>query len=118
MPRVTVQKNAKDASTGRSLLIFLLASGSLLADLASAQAVDPGIRTVGLPGDLEVLPGANATEQQLFFSGIDGFGQGWEFFMASARDSMPSTALTVTPFRKLAVPRLRTSQPPHSSVLP
>ena len=62
----------------KSLLIFLLASGSLLADAASAQAVDPGIRTVGLPGDFEVLPGANATEQQLFFSGIDGFGQGWE----------------------------------------
>ena len=63
----------------KSLPIFLLASGWLLADPASAQAVDPGIRTVGVPGSLEVLPGANATEQQLFFSGIDGFGQGWEF---------------------------------------
>lgn len=63
---------------GKSLFIFLLASGSLLADPAAAQAVDPGIRTVGLPGDFEVLPGANATEQELFFSGIDGFGQGWE----------------------------------------
>src|SRR5688500_10791072 len=62
----------------KSLFIFLLASGSLLADPAAAQAVDPGIRTVGLPGDFEVLPGASATERELFFSGIDGFGQGWE----------------------------------------
>jgi len=62
----------------KSLPIILLASGWLLADPASAQAVDPGIRTVGLPGDLEALPGVNATEQELFFSGIDGFGQGWE----------------------------------------
>jgi hypothetical protein len=72
-------KIAEDASMAKSLPIFLLASGWLLADPALAQAVDPGIRTVGLPGDLEVLPGANATEQELFFSGIDGFGQGWEF---------------------------------------
>lgn len=63
----------------KSLPIFLLASGWLLADPAFAQAVDPGIRTVGLPGNLEILPGADATEQQLFFNGFDGFGQGWEF---------------------------------------
>ena len=62
----------------KSLPIVLLASGWLLADPAAAQAVDPGIRTVGLPGDFEALPGANATERELFFSGIDGFGQGWE----------------------------------------
>ncbi len=63
----------------KSLSILVLASSWLLADPAWGQAVDPGIRTVGLPGNLEVLPGANATEQELFFSGIDGFGQGWEF---------------------------------------
>jgi CxxC motif-containing protein (DUF1111 family) len=63
----------------KSLPIFLLASGWLLADPAAAQAVDPGMRTVGLPGDRDVLPGANTTEQQLFRSGLDGFGQGWEF---------------------------------------
>ena len=63
----------------KSLLTFVLASGWLLADPAAAQAVDPGIRTVGIPGILEVLPGANATEKELFDSGTDGFGQGWEF---------------------------------------
>ena len=62
----------------KSLLTFVLASGWLLADPAAAQAVDPGIRTVGIPGILEVLPGANATEKELFDSGTDGFGQGWE----------------------------------------
>ena len=62
----------------KSLPIFLLASGWLLADPASAQAVDPGIRTVGVPGFMEPVPGANATEQQLLFNGIDGFGQGGE----------------------------------------
>jgi CxxC motif-containing protein (DUF1111 family) len=62
----------------KSLLIFLLASAWLLADPASAQAVDPGIRTVGVPGLREILPGANATEQQLFRSGFNGFGQGGE----------------------------------------
>ena len=62
----------------KSLFIFLLASGSLLADPASAQAVDPGIRTEGM-SNFEVLPGANDTERQLFRSGLDGFGQGWEF---------------------------------------
>jgi CxxC motif-containing protein (DUF1111 family) len=78
MPRV-VFKIAEDASMAKSLPIFLLASGWLLTDPASAQVVDPGIRTVGLPGNLEILPGANATEQELFFNGINGFGQGWEF---------------------------------------
>lgn len=63
----------------KSLPIFFLAAGWLLADPAAAQAVDPGIRTEGIPGSLEVLPGANTTEQQLFFRGFDGFGQGWEF---------------------------------------
>jgi CxxC motif-containing protein (DUF1111 family) len=62
----------------KSLFIFLLAAGSLLADPAAAQVVDPGIRTEGVPGNREVLPGANATEQQLFRKGFNGFGQGGE----------------------------------------
>lgn len=63
----------------RSLPLFLLASGWLLADPALAQAVDPGIRTVGVPGLREILPGANATEQQLFRTGFNGgFAQGGE----------------------------------------
>ena len=62
----------------KSSLIFLLVSGWLLADPVSAQVVDPGIRTVGVPPNREVLPGANATEQQLFRSGFGGFGQGGE----------------------------------------
>ena len=60
----------------KSLPIFLLASGWLLADPASAQVVDPGIRTVGVPGFREPVPGVNATEQQLFRTGFNGFGQG------------------------------------------
>ncbi len=62
----------------KSLLIFLLVSIWLPVDPASAQVVDPGIRTVGVPPNREVLPGANATEQQLFRSGFGGFGQGGE----------------------------------------
>jgi CxxC motif-containing protein (DUF1111 family) len=62
----------------KSLPIFLLASGWLLADPASAQAVDPGIRTEGVPGFREPVPGVNATEQQLFRTGFNGFGQGGE----------------------------------------
>jgi CxxC motif-containing protein (DUF1111 family) len=62
----------------KSLFVFLLASGSLLADPASAQAVDPGIRTVGVPGFMEPVPGANATERELLLTGINGFGQGGE----------------------------------------
>lgn len=67
----------------KSLFIFLLASGSLLADSASAQAVDPGVRTVGAPPFMQPLPGANATEQQLLFDGINGFGQGGELVLGT-----------------------------------
>ncbi len=62
----------------KSLLVLLLASGGLLANPASAQAVDPGIRSVGAPGFMEPVPGANATERQLLLTGINGFGQGGE----------------------------------------
>jgi CxxC motif-containing protein (DUF1111 family) len=59
---------------GKSLFVFILTSGSLLAvDAALAQAVDPGIRTVGTPGGAG-LPGTNATERQLFNGGFSGFG--------------------------------------------
>jgi CxxC motif-containing protein (DUF1111 family) len=67
----------------KSLLIFLLASGWLLAEPASAQAVDPGVRTVGVPGFLVPVPGANATEQELLFNGINGFGQGGELALGT-----------------------------------
>jgi CxxC motif-containing protein (DUF1111 family) len=70
---------AKDAPMAKSLpVFFLLASSWFLADPASAQVVDPGIRLEGTPGFREIIPGANATEQQLFRSGFSGFGQGWE----------------------------------------
>jgi CxxC motif-containing protein (DUF1111 family) len=62
----------------KSLLIFLLVSIWLPADSASAQVVDPGIRMIGIPPNREVVPGANATEQQLFRDGFGGFGQGGE----------------------------------------
>ena len=58
----------------KPLLVSVLASACLLTvDAALAQAVDPGIRTVGTPGGIG-LPGLNSTEQQLFFSGFSGFG--------------------------------------------
>jgi len=47
---------------------------------ASAQAVDPGIRTVGSPGGI-ALAGANATESQLWVSGISAFGSTFDISM-------------------------------------
>lgn len=58
----------------KPLLISILATGCLLrVDATFAQAVDPGIRTVGTPGGTG-LPGLNTTEFQLFDSGFSGFG--------------------------------------------
>jgi CxxC motif-containing protein (DUF1111 family) len=58
----------------KPLLASILASGCLLTvDATLAQAVDPGIRTVGTPGS-DGLPNLNTTETQLFFSGFSGFG--------------------------------------------
>lgn len=71
----------KDASMAKSLLIFLLASGWFPA--ASAQVVDPGIRTAGVPRTDEVIPGANAKEKELFDIGINGFGQGGELVLGT-----------------------------------
>jgi CxxC motif-containing protein (DUF1111 family) len=63
----------------KSLLVPMLASGCLLAvDATQAQAVDPGIRTVGTPGGTG-LPGVNTTELQLFNSGFGGFGASPDF---------------------------------------
>lgn len=67
----------------KSLFIVLLASGSLLADPAAAQVVDPGIRTAGVSRAFEVIPGANATERELFDLGINGFGQGGELILGT-----------------------------------
>ena len=58
----------------KPLLVSILASGCLLTvDATLAQAVDPGIRTVGTPAPVG-LPGLDTTERQLFFSGFSGFG--------------------------------------------
>jgi CxxC motif-containing protein (DUF1111 family) len=65
----------------KSLLIFLVGSGWFLA--ASAQVVDPGIRTAGVPRTDEVIPGANAQEKELFELGINGFGQGGELVLGT-----------------------------------
>jgi hypothetical protein len=62
---------------------LVLGSGWLLANPASAQAVDPGLRTVGIPGFMEPVAGANATERELLLNGINGFGQGGELILGT-----------------------------------
>jgi CxxC motif-containing protein (DUF1111 family) len=58
----------------KPLLVSIVAFGCLLTvDATLAQAVDPGIRTVGTPGG-NGLPDLNTTESQLFNSGFSGFG--------------------------------------------
>src|SRR5687767_7944667 len=58
----------------KPLFVSMVAIGCLLTvDATVAQAVDPGIRTVGTPGG-NGLPGLNATESQLFNNGFGGFG--------------------------------------------
>jgi len=58
----------------KPLVASILAAACVLSvDVTLAQAVDPGIRTVGTPGS-DALPNLNTMETQLFFSGFSGFG--------------------------------------------
>ena len=70
-----------DVHMGKSSFISIAFLNLLLgSNAASAQAVDPGIRTVGSPGGI-ALAGASSTELQLWASGISAFGSTFDISM-------------------------------------